>query len=388
MSRILWVSNAPWCPSGYGEQSGLFIPRLAAQGHELAVLCNWGLSGQPSSWNGFACYPSDGLWGNRTLPAFAATLEVDQVVALCDAFVLKPDSWTGDFQVANWAPVDHTPIPPNVLKVLAHRRVRPIAMSRFGERLMLEAGLEPLYVPHGVDTAVFRPQPEIRDQVRDGLGLPRDAFVAGMVAANVSNPFVPRKAFPQALQAFTEFSARHDDAWLYLHTDFAPQGIGTDLNVVADLVGCPAGRIRYPDPVGFQIGLPREVVACTYQAFDVLLSPSMGEGFGIPILEAQACGVPVITSNFSSMPELTGAGWQVDGDLWLDYVQEAWLLNPSIGGIVDALEQAYEARDDRQLRERAVEFTQAYEADRVGEEYWRPALAELNQLERRTPVHA
>lgn len=48
-----------------------------------------------------------------------------------------------------------------------------------------------------------------------------------------------------------------------------------------------------------------DLVAIINQA-EVLLYPSYYEGFGIPILEAQACGVPVITSNISSMPEVAG----------------------------------------------------------------------------------
>ena len=43
-----------------------------------------------------------------------------------------------------------------------------------------------------------------------------------------------------------------------------------------------------------------------YQLSDLFLFPSLREGFGIPIIEAMACGVPVITSNTSSMPEVAG----------------------------------------------------------------------------------
>jgi glycosyltransferase involved in cell wall biosynthesis len=200
-----------------------------------------------------------------------------------------------------------------------------------------------------------------------------------MVAANTSSPMIPRKAFPQALLAFTRFAAMHPDAWLYLHTDFNPEGMGADLNVVADLAGCPPGRIRYPDPAGFQLGFPAEVVSLTYQAFDVYLQPSMGEGFGLGALEAQACGVPVIVSDHSAMPELRGSGWLVDGDPWLDYTQQAWFLNPHVNSVVDALEAAYQARGDQGMKDAAVEFARAYDADTVADRYWRPALEKLGE---------
>ena len=43
-----------------------------------------------------------------------------------------------------------------------------------------------------------------------------------------------------------------------------------------------------------------------YNAATLFLYPSLRESFGLPILEAMACGVPVITSNTSSMPEVAG----------------------------------------------------------------------------------
>lgn len=52
--------------------------------------------------------------------------------------------------------------------------------------------------------------------------------------------------------------------------------------------------------------VPDEQLSLLYSAAEVLLYPSLYEGFGLPILEAMACGVPVITSNVSSMPEVGG----------------------------------------------------------------------------------
>lgn len=54
--------------------------------------------------------------------------------------------------------------------------------------------------------------------------------------------------------------------------------------------------------------LPYEKLPLLYCGADLLLYPSFYEGFGLPILEAMACGIPVITSNVSSMPEVGGDG--------------------------------------------------------------------------------
>ena len=66
-----------------------------------------------------------------------------------------------------------------------------------------------------------------------------------------------------------------------------------------------------------------EELAKLYNAFDVLLEPSMAEGFGLPIVEAQSCGTPVVTLNNTSMPEITFAG------KCLEPVQRTWDL---VGG--------------------------------------------------------
>lgn len=54
--------------------------------------------------------------------------------------------------------------------------------------------------------------------------------------------------------------------------------------------------------------VPDEDLPALYSGAEALLFPSLFEGFGLPILEAQACGCPVLTSNVSSMPEVAGRG--------------------------------------------------------------------------------
>jgi glycosyltransferase involved in cell wall biosynthesis len=60
------------------------------------------------------------------------------------------------------------------------------------------------------------------------------------------------------------------------------------------------------DDVVFVGGVALEKTALFYQAADLLVYPSLNETFGLPILEAMACGCPVVTSNVSAMPEIAG----------------------------------------------------------------------------------
>lgn len=375
--RILWLSNAFWAPSGYGEQTNLFLHRLKALGHDIAMACNYGI--QDARWEiqGIQTYPADGSWGNKALPTYIKDFNADLVIALADAHVFKVDDWQEDLgaPMALWAPLDHYPIPPPILHVLQDERVQPIAMSRFGQEWMEIFKLKPLYVPHGVDTALFKPRPEIKRKVREELGIDPDAFLVGMVAAN-RGQVVHRKAYPEALQAFAAFAKRHDDAFLYAHTE-ANTHVGMNLDLIATACDTPEGRVRFPEEAVWHLGLPAATLASIYQAFDVLLQPSMGEGFGIPLIEAQACGVPVITSDHSAMSELAGPGWLVDGQPFWDNAGVSWFFMPFIPSIIAALEAAYEARDDHERSDKCVEFASQYDADKVLLDYWLPALEHL-----------
>lgn len=67
-------------------------------------------------------------------------------------------------------------------------------------------------------------------------------------------------------------------------------------------------KLVIEDRVKFLGYVPEKDLPALYRGAIALLLPSLFEGFGLPILEAQACGCPVITSNVSSMPEVAGKG--------------------------------------------------------------------------------
>jgi glycosyltransferase involved in cell wall biosynthesis len=82
-------------------------------------------------------------------------------------------------------------------------------------------------------------------------------------------------------------------------------GGGRDDKHIAELHAM-APRLGISGDVKFVGAVPLEETARFYQAADALVYPSLSETFGLPILEAMACGCPVVTSNISAMPETAG----------------------------------------------------------------------------------
>jgi glycosyltransferase involved in cell wall biosynthesis len=389
--KILWHSNAPFAATGYGVQTAHFAPRIRDAGHDLAISAFYGVEGAILEWNDIRIYPTDHTrFGKAMLPYYVndhANGECDPrdvlVMTLMDVWALT-DRKLEALRMASWVPVDHAPCPPRVLDFFKVTGSTPIAMSRFGEEMLRDAGLDPLYVPHGVDTKIFKPL-ENRQEVLDALRVPEGTFVVGMVANNKGQA-PPRKAFPQVFTAFAEFHKKHPEALLYLHSDMFGFDHGINLMALAGVCGVPEGAMACTDQLKYSLGLPPEQMAAIYSTFDVLASPSYGEGFGVPIVEAQACGVPVIVTDWTAMTELCGSGWMVDGDPLYDPPHGSFYKTPSIAGIYDALEAAYEAKDDQGLRDRAVAFAAPYDVDRVMSDYWLPALDALDRPREIAPL--
>jgi D-inositol-3-phosphate glycosyltransferase len=270
-------------------------------------------------------------------------------------------------------PVDHDPAPPQILEFFAVTGAVPIAMTRYGQERL--APFDPLYVPHGVATAVFEPLP--RDEARRELGISPNAFVVGVVAVNKGVP--SRKSLAEMIEAFAVFAERHDEAVLYLHTEPTGMFQGTHLPSLLDDLGLDESQVAIVDQYRYSYEpFAPEEMAGIYAGLDVLLNTSMGEGFGLTVLEAQACGVPAIVTDFTALSEVCGAGWKVGYERhWTD--QNSWQARPRVEEIVEALEESYalDRGSRRDLQRRAREHSLQYDADRVMDEHWLPALEEI-----------
>jgi glycosyltransferase involved in cell wall biosynthesis len=353
-------------------QTALLAPRLRDLGHDIFISAFHGLAGAPSLWENIPVLPGGyDPYGNDILGAHARSVNADLILTIMDAWVLDP-SQTQGFKVANWIPLDCSPLSVMDKRYLQNSGSIPIAISKFGKRMLEDAGFSALYAPHAIDTSIFTP-PDDRGRIRMELGIPEDAFV---IVLNAANKDAVRKSFPEQFLAFSKFSQRHPDAMLLVHSSVqAPNALNL-MDIVTHL-GIK-DRVKFSDQYSLVTGrIQPQNLAALYGAADVLTQTSHAEGFGLPIIEAQACGTPVIVTDFSSMPELAGAGWTVQGEPFWNAAHQAWWCKPHVDEIAAAYEKAYS--EAASLRDTAREFAMQYSIGKVVAERWNDILKEIEE---------
>jgi glycosyltransferase involved in cell wall biosynthesis len=160
-----------------------------------------------------------------------------------------------------------------------------------------------------------------------------------MVMANKGD----RKQYPLHFSAIRKFMDADParKVQVYMHTEPTASMGGWDMRELAKRVGL-SGKIYATNQYDTSIvPAPQEFMAQIYNACDVILNVSAGEGFGIPIVEAQACGVPVITGNYTSMPEITHYGYTIDAAGTGLGSHFGWQFMPNVDEIVYRLESVY-----------------------------------------------
>jgi len=366
--------------TGYGVQARYLLPRFKALGYEVAQFAWYGLQGASIMAGDIRLYPGLGdHFGSEVIGEHVAHFKADLVISLQDIWPL-PEDYGERCRPARWAawyPVDHSPCP-EAVTVRAKKCDYPVVYSRFGLTESLAAGIDNVhYIPHGVDTTVFKPGDKLA--ARQRLDFPEDAIVVAMVAANKDYP--SRKAFPQNLQAFAAFRRKHPKALLYLHTEIMGGRAGVDMLKLLAACDIPQEAVRFVDQYAYQaLGLPDTYMATVYQAADVLLAASMSEGFGIPIIEAQACGCPVITTDATSMPELTinGIATAPAQKWWTP--MDSWIALPDPDAIAWALYEIQKWRPEFRAdmaAEGVAHIAENYDWDNCINNYWRPFLARV-----------
>lgn len=304
--------------TGFGRVSRRVLEYLKARGHDIFEI-GVGFVGQEHHlpWPTF----SPNAWGRKEGQDCAATIAQKVNADVLIVYEDVPD-WAvwGDLESGydrdgkgpnqreatladnrSWALGIYTPVDSNCPNGHipsnwhpAFHGVDSIAVpSKYGVGILARNGISSIHLPHGVDLDNFKPIP--KSEARKMIGIPEEMFVVGFVGVNQR-----RKQIPSLFKVMCRMTPRYGKQsalWLHVHPD---QSRGWDL----------LSQVRYwgleKQNVAWQIsqGLADQDIPKLYSAFDVLLHLSGGGGFELPVLEAAACGTPVLATDYAAMSEM------------------------------------------------------------------------------------
>ncbi len=314
MKKLLWVGDAG-VPSGFAVATHHILEVLQHE-YDISVLAI-NFRGDPTG------YP-DFLRGRMWAAAVHGDMfGVRRLVWMCDlvkpdVIVLQNDGWNVPAYVKVLQASAYKDVPIVAIVAVDGKNfcgawLDGVTLAIFWTQFALDEAYNGGYkglaevIPLGVDTDIYYPMD--KKTARRNRGIPEqllDKFIVGNVNRNQS-----RKRWDLTIRYFAEWvhASKVADAFLYLHC--APTGdTGVDVKPLARYYGI-LPRLILMEPAVFY-GIEEAEMRDTYNSFDVQVSTTQGEGFGLTTLEGMACGVPQIVPEWSALGEICAdAAWMV-----------------------------------------------------------------------------
>lgn len=326
--KLLVLSDSPTLQTGFARVARNLLPHWAAH-FEIDV---WavGYQGWPHELP-YRLFPAssltDGEWqSDGNLERFLTMLAgggythlwmMQDLFHVCRfATALKEICAKGKIRSLLYYPVDAPVSAHWVRAVLAVDVAVAYTAYGYGEiKKHPEAGhLKKRILPHGTDITIYRPTPDGRRKGREmftvgkkGGSIKDDDFLIVAVSAHQK-----RKGLAQTLQVFQQLlqfaGDGHGRLRLYLHMPPSNPAEGSDLKLLVHEMGL-GQDVLFADGAfsGNASRLTELHMPMIYQAADLLLTTTLGEGWGLPLTEAMACGTPVAGPSHTAVAELLGA---------------------------------------------------------------------------------
>ena len=287
--------------------------------------------------------------------------KIDAIMSLCDVDRLRSDA---EFIAATsiaWYPNHFIDLGLDTEKLASYSHIASLAPS---DAMMIQNTLPKKtveWVPHAMQI----PQKVLNADkyaLRKKFGVPKGKFVVLVNCGNYDT--INRKSLDTSVFAFKELLKTHPNAFLYLRAlsvyDIQKFEFPSSNSPMAELnIQMLLALVKLPE--NSYIWNPRmdsykRVLEMTKMA-DVLLHPSKAEGFGMPVLEAQAIGVPVITTAFGAMKDYTLHGYSVEPSQ-PHFMVKGICAYPNMTGVVEALRKVADGEIPAENRTNTMQWIQ------------------------------
>lgn len=329
MRKLLWIGDAA-VSTGFARATHhtLEVLRRTWDVHVLGI----NYMGDPHSFPYpiYPAWPGGDVFGIKRTKEMVDRLQPDLVVVQNDPWNIREyfKQVDGKAPVVATMPVDG--------KNCRGKDLNGIALGIFWTKFGLDEATRGGYtgpsaiVPLGVDLGMYSPMD--RREAREKIGLPglEEVFIVGNVNRNQ-----PRKRLDLTIKAFAEWVQKygHQDAYLFLHV--SPTGDrGYDVKHLMHYYGFREDqkRLILVEPhIGH--GIEEESMRAIYSCFDVQVTTTQGEGWGLTTMEGMACGIPQIIPNWAALGEWCG------GNAVLRVPCTSTIVTPdyinAVGGVID-----------------------------------------------------
>jgi len=319
-----FASDSPYYPTGFAVQCSHIANLVAEELDWETHYLGWQTRGNPKI-EGYK-FKVHGVRGNApfgkdSYQDFFRKISPDVIFTQGDAHMVDVLSVQPRPFWIMYFPIDGDPLNNTIANVVRKADIK-VAMSKFGQELTsYQLRINDVeYIPHGVNTNTFSPIDKkiARKEIFTKLGInipnPEEAFIFGCVAR-----LNKRKHHMRLLEAFRIFLEKNEErrknCYLYLHLDpkdslyigdpnhdyfFLEQ---IEVRGIANNVIITPERLPNNSTYEMTQGISEMDLALLYNAFDVHVLTTGGEGFGIPIVEAMACGKPNILTDYTTSRE-------------------------------------------------------------------------------------
>ncbi len=322
---ILLVSDSPDIPSGLARITRDLALHIARDLPQLRVgtLGRGGLGSRSLPWAQYNFTPTtDDQWGTYALPKAWENFAGDKpgiIMTIQDPsrmyWFTHPDGLPQNvqrflreapFQRWGYFPVDSTG-PGDKLSGICAAALqgydRILGYTKFGAGVLSRSCGQPVdWIPHGIDMDVFQPRP--KKAARLAMGFRDKDFVVG---CNMTNQ--PRKDWGLWASICAHLKKQNKNARFWAHIDVLDRT--WSLPALVEDYG-----LEDNVKVTFCGDLDDEELSYFYSACDVTMLPSLGEGFGYPIAESMACGVPCTHGNYAGGAEIITEDMLIPVQAW------------------------------------------------------------------------